>query len=140
MYFRSQSNLSSQEIALRPFTCANPLNPGLAVCLFLCSSSMKTISRTNCGLGPIRVIVPFNMLNTSGNSSRLVFLSHFPNFVNLISSGRSSPFLSLSSVIVLNLYILNIVSFPSNPTKPGLSCLNKTGVPNLILTRSATLR
>ena len=27
-------------------------------CLFLCSSSMKTISRTNCGLGPIRVIVP----------------------------------------------------------------------------------
>ena len=62
----------------------------------------KFRTMTNCGRGPITDIVPFKILNASGSSSRLVFLSHLPNFVSLTSSGRSSPFSSRSSVIVRN--------------------------------------
>ena len=77
---------------------------------------------------------PFNILISSGNSSNDVDLNFLPNEVSLTSSGNRFPSLSFSSVIVLNLYNLNIFSF-----LPGLSCVNKTGDPNFILTRIAVI-
>ena len=140
IYFKSHSSLSSQLIVFRPFTCASPLSPGFAVCLILCSSVIKTMSRTSCGRGPITDIVPLKILNASGSSSKLVFLSHLPNLVSLTSSESSSPFSSRSSVIVLNLYILKTVSLPSFPINPGRSCVKRTGEPSLSFTSTATPR
>ena len=79
--------------------------------------------------------ISFNMQKSSGSSSRLVFLKTDPNFVSLTSSGKRLPSASLSSVIVLNLYILNIFS-----SLPGLGCLNNTGLPSLIRTRMNKIR
>ncbi|GAE95220.1 hypothetical protein JCM21714_4435 [Gracilibacillus boraciitolerans JCM 21714] len=80
-------------------------------------------------------ISPFKILKSSGSSSRDVERSNLPNFVNLALSGSNSPLTSLSSVIVLNLYIIKISSF-----SPGLFCLNRTELPNFVLTRIATTR
>ena len=79
------------------------------------------------------LISPFKILNSSGNSSKLVERKNFPNFVSLTSSGSSSPFSSRSSVIVRNLYILNIFS-----SFPGRGCLNSTGLPSFTRTSTAT--
>ena len=75
------------------------------------------------------------MFINSGSSSKLVDLNIFPNLVSLSSSGRKLPFPSFLSVIVRNLYNVNI--FPLNP---GLSCLKITGVPNFILTKIAVIK
>ena len=80
------------------------------------------------------LISPFKILNSSGNSSKLVDLKNLPNLVNLIESESNSPFSSFSSVIVRNLYILKIFSF-----KPGRSCLNNIGLPSLNRTSIATI-
>jgi hypothetical protein len=64
--------------------------------------------------------------------AKLVLLRNLPKLVSRTLSGNSSPFSSLSSVIVLNLYIVKIFSL-----SPGLCCLKITGLPNLILTSKA---
>ena len=82
----------------------------------------------------MKLISPLIMFISCGSSSRLVLLKNAPNFVSLLSSGSNSPFSSLASVIVLNLYKQKIFSF-----FPGLFCLNITGEPRKILTNTATI-
>ena len=81
------------------------------------------------------LISPLAILNASGISSKLVALSIFPNLVSLSLSGNKFPFSSFASVIVLNLYNLNIFS-----SFPGLSCVKITGEPNFTLTNIAIIR
>ena len=135
MYFKSQSSFSSQSMSFLPLTCARPESPGLTLCLLRCVLFINTISLTSCGLGPITLMSPFRILKASGSSSKLVDRSHFPNSDNLASSSNNSPFSSLSSVIVRNLYNLNSFSF-----LPGLGCVNRTGDPNFTFTNIATMR
>ena len=75
---------------------------------------------------------PLAIQNSSGNSSKLVLLSFLPKFVRRSSSGNKLPASSRLSVIVRNLYILNILPF-----NPGRCCLKITGEPSLILTSTA---
>ena len=79
------------------------------------------------------LISPFKMLKSSGSSSKLVERKNFPNFVSLTSSGSNSPFSSRPSVIVRNLYILNIFS-----SFPGRGWRNSTGLPSFTRTSAAT--
>ena len=74
------------------------------------------------GLGPTRLISPFNTFINTGNSSILVFLKNRPNFVNLFSSSlalNEGPF-----DIVLSFIILKALPFI-----PSLSWIKKTGLP-----------
>ena len=80
------------------------------------------------------LISPFSIFHSSGSSSRLVERRNLPNLVNLSLSDNNSPNLSFLSIIVLNLYIVNIFSF-----NPGLCCLNIIGLPSLTLTNIATI-
>ena len=125
----------SQFIKFLPFTCANPVSPGRTSCLCLSSSVYQSKYDGKSGLGPTILISPLIILNASGNSSKLVDLSNFPNFVSRLLSGNKLPSLSLLSVIVLNLYSLNNLSF-----FPGLYWVNRIGDPNFTLTKIATIK
>src|SRR5699024_606461 len=82
----------------------------------------------NNGLGPTKLISPFKIFQSSGNSSKLDALKVLPNLVSLSESDNNSPLLSTASLIDRNLYNVNIFS-----SLPGLSCLNITGDPNFFL-------
>ena len=71
----------------------------------------------------------YDMLIFFSPSGIVAMLKNFPNFVSLYSSGNRFPSISLLSVIVLNLYSVNIFSF-----FPGLFCLNIIVLPRFILT------
>ena len=74
------------------------------------------------------------MLIISGNSSRLLSRIHLPSRVSRASSGSSRPFASRSSVMVRNLYMLNIFS-----SFPGRFCVKITGFPARMRTASARI-
>ena len=133
MYCKSSLNFSSHESEFLPLTCASPVSPGLTSCLCFCSSLYNGRYSTSNGLGPTMLMSPFSMFTSSGNSSKLVLLSTLPNFVSLSESGSKFPFSSFLSVIVLNLYSVNIFS-----SFPGRCCLNIIGLPSFILTSIAT--
>src|SRR5699024_6217356 len=102
-YQTSIDNLSSQDKLARPLTAVRLVSPGLTLCLFICSSLYLGKYSSNSGLGPIRLISPIKILNSSGNSSILVDLNIFPNLVSLCLFDKSSPCSSTSLVILLNL-------------------------------------
>src|SRR5690606_12847678 len=115
-YHTSSSSFSCQLMEFLPFTCAQPVIPGLTRCRFFCLSLYNGKYSGRSGRGPIKDISPFNTLKNCGNSSIESFLINFPNDVNLSSSGKKLPFASLLSFIVLNLISLNIFSFlPGRP-------------------------
>src|SRR5690554_5724530 len=80
-YRTSSRNLSSQEIALRPFTCAQPVTPGRASWRRYCSCEYSGRYSINSGRGPTRLISPLSTFQSSGNSSRLVARRKLPNGV-----------------------------------------------------------
>ena len=61
------------------------------ICLFLCSSSMKTISRTNCGLGPIRVIVPPDVKVETTFFQRNFFITEPCTYPRKIAQKKEPP-------------------------------------------------
>ena len=124
-YHTSSSNFCSHEIALRPFTCAQPVIPGLASCRLACREEYRERYCISSGRGPTRLISPRSTLINSGNSSNEVVRSHTPNPVNRSPSESNFPSPSRASVIVLNLSRANGFSF-----NPGLVCLKKTGDPS----------
>src|SRR5690606_34232549 len=71
-YHTSYSNFCFQDIAFLPFTCAQPVIPGHTSCLRRCVSLYKGRYCTNKGLGPTRLISPFNTLINCGISSNEV--------------------------------------------------------------------
>src|SRR5699024_4013429 len=109
-YQTSIANLSSHDEVALPLTAVRLVSPGLTLCLFFCSSLYLVKYSVNKGLGPIMLISPFKILNSSGNSSILVDRNNFPNFVSLCLFGKSIPFSSTAFVILLNLYSLK--TFP----------------------------
>ncbi len=74
-YSTSSLNFCSQLIALRPFTCAQPVIPGLTICLLACSGLYHKRYRINNGLGPTKIISPFNTFincRSSSNDAQLI--------------------------------------------------------------------
>src|SRR5690625_943309 len=110
-YQTSYSNFCCQEMAFLPFTCAHPVIPGQKLLRFFCVSLYKGKYCINNGLGPIKLISPFNTLSNCGISSKEVFRTKLPTLVKRSPSGSRFPFLSFLSFIDLNLIILNIFSF-----------------------------
>src|SRR5690606_18020799 len=110
-YQTSYSNFSSQEIAFRPFTCAQPVIPGFTLWRFRCTSLYKGKYSGNSGRGPTKLISPFKTFINWGNSSKDVLRTNFPIEVNRFESGNNCPSAPHLSFIVLNLIIVNIRSF-----------------------------
>jgi hypothetical protein len=70
------------EFVSLPLTCAKPVTPGVIEKIFSRSRlSTSSTSDARHGLGPMNAILPFNILNSCGNSSRLVNLKNRPNLV-----------------------------------------------------------
>src|SRR5688572_11082038 len=80
-YQTSNSNLLSQLIALRPFTCAHPVIPGLTSCLLFCKDEYKGKYSTNKGRGPTKLMSPLITLINWGSSSKEVLRINFPTLV-----------------------------------------------------------
>src|SRR5690606_27503824 len=115
-YQTSSLNLSLQDIAFLPLTCAHPVIPGFTSCRRNCSALYKGRYSIKSGLGPTRLMSPFSTFHKPGSSSKLDDRSKEPNLVKRAESGNKLPSLSRSSVIDLNLYILN-----GFPLIPGLT-------------------
>jgi glycosyltransferase involved in cell wall biosynthesis len=133
-YQTSNLNFSSQLIAFLPFTWAHPVKPGFTSCLLACSGEYRSRYLTSKGLGPTKLISPFNILYNSGSSSILVLRKNLPNLVSLSVSGNKFPSASFLSIMLRNLNIVNTL-----PCKPGRFCRKKIGEPNLILTNKHTI-
>lgn len=133
-YQTSYSNFCSQLMAFLPFTCAQPVMPGLTSCRLFCRELYKDKYSANKGLGPIRLISPLITFNNWGISSKEVLRMNLPISVNRSESGNKLPFLSRLSFMVLNFMIRNIFSF-----LPGRDWMKK-GCPWLDIRRKMVIR
>src|ERR1051326_1886096 len=131
-YHVSRLNFSSQVIAFRPFTCAQPVIPGFTRCRRACSAVYRGRYSTNKGLGPTKLNSPRSTFHNCGNSSRLNCRNRRPSPVSRSSSESGFPCPSRASVIVRNFTSSKIFS-----SFPGRLCRNSTGLPIFILTSSA---
>ena len=129
-YLISFSNFCSQLMALRPLTCANPVSPGLTSCRLDSRLLYNGRYSTKRGRGPTIAISPTKIFKSCGNSSRDVFRSTFPYPLSRCSSGSKVPALSFLLLIVLNLIIRKIFSFPDLSFFPGRNCTKK-GFPRI---------
>ncbi len=132
-YHTSSRNFSSQLMALRPLTWAQPVIPGRTSWRRACSGVYRSRYCMRRGRGPTKLISPFKTLNNSGNSSRLVARRNRPRTVRRSESGRRASLASRASVIVRYFRSQNGLPF-----SPGRSCRKNTDVPNLVLTKNAT--
>ena len=133
-YHTSRLNFSSQLMALRPFTCAQPVRPGRTSWRWRCSSLYSGRYFTSRGRGPTMDMSPRRIFTSSGSSSRDVRRRALPKGGKRWSSGSSSPFSSRWSVMLRNLYRRKTF-----PPLPGRGCRKITGLPNLTRTRSAVI-
>lgn len=131
-YQTSSSNFCSQDIAFLPLTWAQPVIPGSTSCRLCCSLVYKGRYCSNKGLGPTKLISPFNTFINWGISSREVFLTKRPIGVKRWASGKRFPSSSLRSFIVLNLTTRKILPF-----FPG-RLWKKNGSPRLDIARTIT--
>ena len=91
-YQTSYSNFWSQLMALRPLTCAHPVIPGLTKWRRDCTGLYRGRYSTRRGLGPTKLISPFNTFTRPGNSSKLLDRKKVPKDVMRSESGREFPF------------------------------------------------
>lgn len=120
-------NFCSQEMALRPLICAQPVMPGRTSWRRACVLLYRGRYSTNNGLGPMRLMSPLSTLMSWGISSKLVLRMNLPTGVRRTASGRRFPTASFFSFIVLNLMTLK-----SLPCLPGRVWVKK-GLPELAM-------
>ena len=131
-YHTSSANFSSQLIAFRPLTCAQPVIPGRTSCRRPCSGVYRGRYSISRGRGPTRLISPRSTFHNSGNSSRLLARKKRPKGVSRCASGSNAPLEPRSSVIVRNFIILK-----GEPCSPDLICEKNTGLPSFRRTCNA---
>src|SRR5271157_1054895 len=86
-YQVSSRNFSSQSIAFRPLTCAQPVIPGRTSWRLACSGVYRARYCISSGRGPMRLKSPLSTFQSWGSSSRLVLRRNRPSRVSRSESG-----------------------------------------------------
>ncbi len=123
-YQRSRSIFSSSESKVLPFTCAQPVIPGRTAPRARPASPFILIVSGRSGRGPTKFISPHTTLSSPGSSSRRDRRRNRPTGVVRSLSDKSSPALSLCSLIERSFRSVNGL-----PPAPARVCRKTTGRP-----------